>query len=93
MLLTVTYWGGVWNARIFDLLVDGNHLATQRLRVDKPGEFFDDNLSRSASLDEWKADGHCPLSIAARGHCRRRIWAADDEELTPTAWNPPKTSA
>ncbi len=41
MLLTVTYWGGVWHARTFDLLVDGNQLATQTLHVNKPGEFFE----------------------------------------------------
>jgi DUF1680 family protein len=41
MLLTVTYWGGVWHARTFDLIVDGNHLATQTLHVNKPGEFFE----------------------------------------------------
>ena len=41
MLLIVTYWGGVWHARTFDLLVDGTHLATQMLHVNKPGEFFE----------------------------------------------------
>jgi hypothetical protein len=31
----------VWHARTFDLLVDGNHLATETLHVNKPGEFFE----------------------------------------------------
>jgi hypothetical protein len=50
MLLTVTYWGGVWHPRTFDLLVDGNHLATQMLHVNKPGEFFDLNYPIPPSL-------------------------------------------
>jgi DUF1680 family protein len=41
MLLTVTYWGGVWHPRTFDLIVDGTHLAAQTLHVNMPGEFFE----------------------------------------------------
>jgi hypothetical protein len=31
----------VWHPRTFDLLVDGNHLATETLHVNKAGEFFE----------------------------------------------------
>jgi len=39
--LVVTYWGSETGARTFDVLVDGQKLATQTLDNDKPGEFFD----------------------------------------------------
>ena len=39
--LTVTYWGGVWHLRVFDLLIDDENVATQRLLTNKPGDFFD----------------------------------------------------
>jgi hypothetical protein len=42
MVLIVTYWGGVWHKRIFDLLIDGQKLATQQLLTNKPGDFFDE---------------------------------------------------
>jgi hypothetical protein len=41
MVLIVTYWGGVWHERIFDIFIDGYHLAAQRLLADRPGDFFD----------------------------------------------------
>jgi len=39
--LIVTYWGGVWHLRIFDILIDGEKLVTQRLLTNRPGDFFD----------------------------------------------------
>ncbi|NLF58172.1 MAG: hypothetical protein GX580_11085 [Candidatus Hydrogenedens sp.] len=41
MELVVTYWGSETGARTFDLLVDGEKMATQTLNMDRPGEFFD----------------------------------------------------
>jgi hypothetical protein len=40
--LRVTYWGSDGNNRVFDILVDGEKLATQRLANNKPGEFYDE---------------------------------------------------
>tara|TARA_Y100001933_G_scaffold265285_1_gene340132 strand:- start:53515 stop:55836 length:2322 start_codon:yes stop_codon:yes gene_type:complete len=40
MSLQVTYWGGEWEHRIFDILVNDQHIATQKLRTNKPGDFF-----------------------------------------------------
>jgi uncharacterized protein len=40
--LWVTYWGSDGNNRVFDLLVDGQKLATQRLERNKPDQFFDE---------------------------------------------------
>jgi DUF1680 family protein len=39
--LLCIYWGGETRERTFDILVDGEKLATQRLGEDKPGDFFD----------------------------------------------------
>jgi DUF1680 family protein len=39
--LVVTYWGGVWVTRVFDLLVDGQPFSEQRLLTNKPGDFFE----------------------------------------------------
>jgi len=40
-VLACTFWGGDAGARTFDLLVDGQKIATQTLYKNKPGEFFD----------------------------------------------------
>ena len=39
--LVASYWGSETGPRTFDILVDGNKIATQSLQNDKPGEFFD----------------------------------------------------
>ncbi|MBI5387336.1 MAG: glycoside hydrolase family 127 protein [Verrucomicrobia bacterium] len=41
MTLVCTYWGGDTGAREFDILVDGEKIATQKLDKNKPGDFFD----------------------------------------------------
>ena len=40
LTLQATYWGEERN-RLFDILVDGTKIATQKLDADHPGEFFD----------------------------------------------------
>ena len=37
--LIVTYWGGDGGNRVFDILVDGRKVATQKLNTPKPGQF------------------------------------------------------
>ena len=39
--LVITYWGGVWHERAFDILADGQPVAEQRLLTNKPGDFFE----------------------------------------------------
>ncbi len=39
--LFCTYWGSDTGERRFDILVDGQRIATQQLNNDRPGEFFD----------------------------------------------------
>lgn len=41
MELVVTYWGSDAGMRVFDIVVEGKIIATQRLRRDKPDRFFD----------------------------------------------------
>jgi hypothetical protein len=42
MGLLITYWGGDGGNRVFDIFVDGTKLATQRLRNNRPGEFYNE---------------------------------------------------
>jgi len=39
--LMCTWWGNEQGQRTFDILVDDQRIATQTLRDDKPGEFWD----------------------------------------------------
>ena len=39
--LLCTYWGGEGNPRQFDILVDGQTIASQHLHNDRPDEFFE----------------------------------------------------
>ncbi|MEY4489171.1 MAG: hypothetical protein RIQ79_1679 [Verrucomicrobiota bacterium] len=39
--LVVTYWGGVWHERAFEVFIDDQSLATQRLLTNRPGDFFE----------------------------------------------------
>jgi len=41
MVLLCTYWGSDGGKREFDILVDGEQIATQKLEKNRPGEFFD----------------------------------------------------
>jgi DUF1680 family protein len=41
MQLLCTYWGSDAGGRVFDILVDGRKVATERLENNRPGEFFD----------------------------------------------------
>ncbi len=39
--LVCTYWGSDTGNRTFDILIDGDHIATESLKAQKPNEFFD----------------------------------------------------
>ena len=41
MQLQATYWGGQWQKREFDILVDGEKIATQEMQTHRPGEFIE----------------------------------------------------
>jgi DUF1680 family protein len=53
--LLVTYWGDDAGNRVFDLLVDGEKVATQRLNREKPGQFFDVQYPLPATLISGKS--------------------------------------
>jgi hypothetical protein len=53
--LRVTYWGSDAGNRVFDLLVDGQKLATQRLEQNKPGQFYEEVYKLPAELLRDKA--------------------------------------
>jgi len=52
--LSVTYWGSDGGNRVFDILVEGTKLATQRLQNNRPGKFYDEAYAIPESLTEGK---------------------------------------
>jgi len=54
LALQATYWGAE-RARDFDLLVDGQRVATQHLGNDRPGEFFAVDYPLDAALTAGKS--------------------------------------
>jgi hypothetical protein len=64
MTLNVTYWGSDNGARVFDILVNGQIIATQSLTNNLPGQFFDVqypipvNLTSNQSQVTVRFQGH-----------------------------------
>jgi hypothetical protein len=54
MELAVTYWGDDAGKRTFDILVDGQKIATETLNRNKPGQFFDKEYSIPQELTRGK---------------------------------------
>jgi len=52
--LEVTYWGNDGGGRTFDILVDGQAVATQALNKDKPGEFWEKDYDIPTELTHGK---------------------------------------
>ena len=52
--LWATYWGSDGGNRVFDILVDGQKIATQRLENNKPEQFFDEVYRLPADLLKGK---------------------------------------
>ena len=52
--LLVNYWGSDVGNRVFDILVEGTKLVTQRLRNNRPGEFYDEVYPISELLTKGK---------------------------------------
>ena len=53
--LSVTYWGSDSGGRVFDVLVDGTRLATERLARNHPEEFYDQPYLLSPELTKGKS--------------------------------------
>jgi hypothetical protein len=62
--LLCTWWGGDDGNRTFDILVDGERIATQTLASHQPGQFFDatypipDPLTRGKTRVEVRFQAH-----------------------------------
>ncbi len=54
VVLCVTYWGSDSGNRVFDILLDGHKLATQRLDAPQPGKFFEVQYAVPAALLQGK---------------------------------------
>ena len=54
MTLVCTYWGDDGGARLFDILVDGQVVATQKLANSRPGVFFDEQYDLPEALTRGK---------------------------------------
>ena len=52
--LLVTYWGSDTGARVFDVLVDGVKIATQKLNRNQPDRFFDQTYPLPTDLTRGK---------------------------------------
>jgi hypothetical protein len=52
--IVCSYWGSETGPRKFDILVDGNTVATQSLQNDKPGEFFEVTYAIPESITRGK---------------------------------------
>jgi DUF1680 family protein len=52
--LCVTYWGSDAGKRVFDILVDGAKLATQKLEHNRPHEFYDELYAIPAEMTRDK---------------------------------------
>lgn len=64
MTLVVTYWGGEWVRRIFDIEVDGERVATPILRTNQPGDFFE----VSHALPEVLIAGKSQVTVRFAAH-------------------------
>lgn len=54
LTLRCTYWGNDSGNRVFDILVNDQKIATQKLEKNRPGEFFDVDYSVPAALTQGK---------------------------------------
>ena len=64
MTLVCTYWGGDAGAREFDILVDGEKIASQKLEKNQPGQFFDVSYAVPENLTRGK--DHVTVKLQAQ---------------------------
>lgn len=67
MQLVCTYWGSDAGGRIFDVLIEGEKVATQRLENNRPGTFYDEPYEIPASLTRDKSQ----VTVTFQAHPRR----------------------
>jgi DUF1680 family protein len=64
--LSVTYWGGDAGQRVFDILVDGVKLATERLQRKSPEQFYDQTYALPNELIKNKSQ----VTVTFKAHPR-----------------------
>jgi len=83
--LVVTYWGGD-TGRTFDILVDGEQIATEELNGIKPGMFFEKRYEVPAHILAASKDGRITIKFVAK------VWLAggiyDLRVMRPTTPEP-----
>jgi len=52
--LAVTYWGSEANNRVFDILIDGRRIATERLQNNRPNKFYEEIYPLTPELVKGK---------------------------------------
>jgi hypothetical protein len=62
--LAITYWGSDSGGRVFDVLVNGEKVATQTLDNNRPGQFYDESYRLPDSLTHGKNS----LTIRLKAH-------------------------
>lgn len=62
--LSVTYWGSDAGGRIFDILVEGEKIATQKLENNRPGKFYEETYPLPAELLKDKQS----VTVKFQGH-------------------------
>jgi hypothetical protein len=65
--LSVTYWGSDGGPRVFDVLIDGKKLATERLANNRPDQFYD----QVYKLPEDITKGKSQLTVTFQAHPRQ----------------------
>jgi hypothetical protein len=65
--LVCTFWGSDAGGRIFDILIDGEEIATQRLENNKPGAFYDETYEIPTLLTQGKRQ----VTVVFQAHPRR----------------------
>jgi len=52
--LLITYWGSDSGDREFDILIDGQKIATQKLENNRPGQFYDQVYPLAKQITQGK---------------------------------------
>ena len=81
--LLVIYWGSDAGGREFDILIDGQKLATEKLESNKPGQFYDQAYPLPKELIGRQDHGDCEIPGASGPDGRRllRLRDSESEEL------------
>ncbi|MCG3126999.1 MAG: hypothetical protein CHACPFDD_01855 [Phycisphaerae bacterium] len=67
-MLAVMYWGSDAGARVFDILIDGTRIASDRLEHRRPGEFFIEEYAIPPAVTQGKESVVVRFQVAPNGH-------------------------